>query len=129
MQSTTSEQSTDTMQTLSAVTNIKQEIMATLQQEIMQLLMTDIKNIQTKLSSIKQTISSHTDQTKQDVLTFQHQLKASNNHFQQQMTNMIQNFEQQLQAQQAQKMAFFQQFSYQNIQQQPPPVQSGGSTY
>jgi len=130
--STTSEHSMETLQTqttISTIAQLKQEVMATLRQELTQIIQNDVQQLQNDFTHLQQSITSATDKTTTDIQTIQQQLAASNEQFQLQMREMNRNFQMQMQAQHAQMTAFFQQFNQPNNQQQPPPSSSGGGAH
>jgi len=109
--STTSDNSMETnptQATISTVANLKHEIMASLRQEITQIIQTDVQSIQTEIHTIQQNIAHTNDQTKHNMKNFHQQLSESQAIFQQQMNDMNRNFQHQMQIQQAQMTAFFQ---------------------
>jgi len=104
-------ETTQTQNTMSTITNLKQEVITTLHQEIAQIIQTDIQNIQADITNIRQTMTSNNKQTKMDMHAFHQQLAASGEHFQKQMTDLTNNFQQQLRAQQDQMTTFLQQMA------------------
>jgi len=118
-----------TQATISTLANLKHEIMASLYQEITQLIQTDVQTIEMDIRTIQQTIASNNGQSKHDMQNVHQQLSESQAHFQQQMSNMNRNFQHQMQVQQAQMAAIFQQFAINNPQSKAPQASSSGGTH
>ncbi len=98
------------------ITQLKQNILPTLRQEFTQTIQTDVKQLQTNLTHLQQTITRVTEKSNTDIQSIQQQLAVSNKQFKHQMNEMVHNFQHQMQTQQAQMMALFQQFNNPNPQ-------------
>jgi len=68
--SDTSQEMTPIQATISVVANLKHEVMMTLHHEIQQIIQTDVTKLHTDITAIKQTLTSHMENSQQEMKHF-----------------------------------------------------------